>query len=95
MYAIDVARYIAIDSDELVRRHRPMVQALQERLPGFVDARLARTADGSWLDIITWASLAEARAAQATEPQLSEYAAFVAQIDRVLWSDCLEVTSSL
>ena len=45
---------------------RPAAYAALARYDGFVDARLAEYDDGTWIDVVQWRSLAEAKAAAET-----------------------------
>ena len=45
---------------------RPAAMAALASYGGFVDARLAEYEDGTWIDVVQWRSLAEAKAAAET-----------------------------
>jgi hypothetical protein len=49
--------------------------------PGFLRRRLACAADGSWTDLVEWASLGCAHRAAAAVIAAPEFAAFLAAID--------------
>jgi hypothetical protein len=62
--------------------------------PGFVARRLVRAEDGSWTDLVEWASLAQAHAAAQMVMADPAFAPFMATIDgasvvmrhdRILW----------
>jgi hypothetical protein len=49
--------------------------------PGFVRRRLSQDADGMWLDIVEWTSMAEAKSAAAEFQTLPAVAEFCSHID--------------
>jgi hypothetical protein len=57
------------------------VDALLAQTPGFVDRRLARGADGTWVDYVVWSDMACAEAAAATLPARPEAGPFMQAID--------------
>jgi hypothetical protein len=50
-------------------------------LPGFLGRRLAKAADGSWIDIVEWRDAASARAASTIFHKLSQAEVFCSMID--------------
>lgn len=68
-----------------------MITALRQAFPGLVSAWLTRRADGSWADVILWASRAEAERAAAHVTEVPEAAAWFAHIDASLGLEHLEV----
>jgi hypothetical protein len=58
--------------------------AMRRAVPGLVDARLVRLEDGTWLDVVTWASQADAKAAVAAHEQVPEAAQMGTYITEIL-----------
>jgi hypothetical protein len=69
--------------EEFVRR-RPEVERMLAGTAGFVDAELVRLEDGTWLDLVHWTGLTEAKAAAERLPTLPEVQAWLALIDQVV-----------
>ena len=53
---------------------RPQVLAGLRKLPGFVDATLARVDERTWVDVLVWESRAHAEAALEQAPSIPELA---------------------
>jgi hypothetical protein len=58
--------------------------AMRRAVPGLVDARLVRLEDGTWLDVVSWASQAGAEAALAAHEQVPEAAEMGTYISEIL-----------
>jgi Antibiotic biosynthesis monooxygenase len=71
------------ESDMLALRP-DFVAAMRRAVPGLVDARLVRLEDGTWLDVVTWASQADAKAAVAAHEQVPEAAQMGTYITEIL-----------
>jgi Antibiotic biosynthesis monooxygenase len=68
--------------EEFVLR-RADVEAVLASMPGFLDAELVRLEDGTWLDLVHWASLEQAKAAAEQFPALTEVHPWAALMDEV------------
>lgn len=60
---------------------RPLVDAALASYAGYLQRRLLRAADGRWMDIVDWRTLAEAQAAAAAFERDPELAPFMALLD--------------
>ena len=60
------------------------VAAMRKAVPGLLDARLVRLEDGTWLDVVTWASKADSEAAVTAHEQVPEAAQMGTFISEVL-----------
>lgn len=63
------------DVDTLVRRRAALVAAVRAKVPGLLDTRLVRLADGAVTDTWVWDSAEHAMAAGQVVPTLPEAAA--------------------
>jgi heme-degrading monooxygenase HmoA len=77
------ARVRAGSEAEMLDARPAMIVALQEEVPGFVDAELVKLADGTWLDIVQWDSEEAARGSERAH-ELPQVAATVRHVDEVL-----------
>jgi hypothetical protein len=57
---------------------------MRKAVPGLVEARLVRLEDGTWLDVVAWASQADAEAAVAAHERVPEAAQMGTYISEVL-----------
>ncbi len=62
---------------EKARNTEPVVRSC----PGFLSRRLFRSADGTWTDIVEWASLADAKKAAEVVVHNAAFAPFMSLID--------------
>ena len=65
----------------LVRRAGPLVSALRRRYPGLRKMQVARTGDGSWLQLSFWDSREHAEAAASGVLETPEMGDWLAQVD--------------
>jgi heme-degrading monooxygenase HmoA len=63
---------------------RPQVLARLRKLPGFVEATLARVDERTWVDVILWESRAHAEAAIEQAPSIPELAPAFALPEQLL-----------
>jgi len=64
MQALEIASFRLKDADKAAfLEANDAVNAWMRRQPGFVQRQLGLEPDGTWIDVITWASRAEALAA--------------------------------
>jgi hypothetical protein len=71
------------ERDAFLDERGPAIAALAAACPGLLDARLAEYEDGTWIDVLRWRSLDEARAATERMPQLDaarRWAAHIAEV---------------
>ena len=88
---IEVARYTATDESALLAARPAMVDAIRAAFPGLIRATLARTEDGTWLDVFYWEDRSAADCAIAGESELPAYRAFAAHIGHVASSEIADV----
>ncbi|WP_248581768.1 antibiotic biosynthesis monooxygenase [Nocardioides sp. InS609-2] len=86
MTAIELARFTVRqqDIDTMLARRPAMADALRERIPGFIDLRLVRLDEHTWLDIVEWTDRPAAEVAQAAVMQVPECTAVFELIDQVV-----------
>jgi len=81
--------------DQAMLDERPaMIAALSRALPGVVSSWLTQREDGSWLDVILWASREEAEHAAKHATEVPEAAAWFAHIDESRGIEHLEVRAA-
>lgn len=85
MSAIEIVRFTIAPADRAVfLAERPAaIMALRERFGGLRDASLAELEDGTWVDVVTWSTLAEAKDAAETMPSIPAAARWAAKITGV------------
>ncbi|MBB4742619.1 hypothetical protein BJY16_006078 [Actinoplanes octamycinicus] len=93
MKAMELARFTVDPQDvEAMLAARPaMVTALRERFSGFESLRLVRLDERTWLDVVIWASRAQADEAAATVGDMPECRAAFAYIKEVVSMEHAEV----
>ena len=93
--AMEIARFTVRpeDVDAMLALRPAMVDALRDRVPGFVDLRLVRLDERTWLDLVEWTDRAAAEAAQDAVMELPECAAVFQLIDQVVSMEHGEVAS--
>ena len=65
--SLEVVLFTVKDGErEAFLAKRPAAMAALATYDGFVDARLAEYEDGTWIDVVQWRSLEEAKAAAET-----------------------------
>lgn len=81
-HVVELTRVIVKPGEEnaLVADRSAMLQAFARDRTGFRGAYLAKLEDGSWLDIVVWASAEDAAASAAKGPNLPEIGAFFSHI---------------
>ena len=82
MEAIEIVAFQAGSDIETLKAARARaLDAVRTTCPGFIDARLYEgEGQGNWIDVVRWASLAEAKAAaevSATLPGTQEFFSFI------------------
>ena len=60
------------------------IEALRDQFPGLLGATLAEYEDGTWLDVLTWASAEEAEAAATAIESVEPLARWASHIDEVV-----------
>ena len=80
-YEIVTFRTHAAFPEAEVRRRAAAVQAWIEQQPGYRTRSLLRTADGEWVDIVQWDTLAHAQAAAKAIGTAKAAGAFMEVID--------------
>lgn len=95
MTTIELARFTVRPQDvpTMLERRPAMARALRERVPGFVDLRLVRLDERTWLDVVEWADRAAADAAQDAVGQLPECGAVFELVEEVVSMEHGEVAS--
>jgi hypothetical protein len=80
----ELAHFSVRDGEEeaLVAERPAMVTALREAFPGALAAWLAKQEDGTWLDVILWRSLDEARDAAERIDSVPEARSWFHHIDQ-------------
>lgn len=68
-------------SDEAFSKHTDVVNSYISRQKGFISRRLSKAADGTYLDHVTWASLADATTAMENSMKEASLAPFMQSID--------------
>lgn len=74
------------EEEEFVAERPAMLAAMRSRFTGLEHAFLARRDDGSWLDVVVWASRAEAEAAAAgigDVPEATRWGSHIVTIERM------------
>ncbi|WP_327088632.1 hypothetical protein OIE66_41015 [Nonomuraea sp. NBC_01738] len=84
---VELTRFRAARSDELLAARPAMLADFRSDRAGFLDARLVRLADEEWLDIVEWRSAADFAASRAKGANLPGIAAFFASIDELVSMD--------
>lgn len=59
----------------------PQITAFAKAQPGFIHRSLTHSEDGVWMDYVRWATLEDAKAAQAAFPQQPQLGPLMAMID--------------
>ena len=81
----------ATDETALLATRPAMVDAIRAAFTGLVRATLARTENGTWIDVFYWEDRAAADRAIAGESTLPAYQAFAAHIGHVASSEIADV----
>jgi hypothetical protein len=68
-------------SEEAFTKHMDVVQTFISRQKGFVSRRLSKAADGTYLDHVTWDSMADAKAAMDASMKEASLLPFMQSID--------------
>jgi hypothetical protein len=71
MSVLRITRFTS-DSEELLARRAALIDAVRESFTGLTDTQLTRAADGTWVDLWQWESVAQLEAAVAGAPKLPE-----------------------
>ena len=69
---------------EMLRLRPKMIDAVRSRFPELLDARLIQMDDGSWMDVIQWASRDAAERAAASIPDIPEAAAMMGLLEEIV-----------
>lgn len=79
---LEIVEFTVGDRDVVafLARRPAAVAALGEAFDGLLDARLARFDDGTWVDVVRWRSLEEAKAAAAGMSDVAEAASWAGLI---------------
>ena len=92
-YQVVHARVKDGHQDAMLELRPRFVRAMQAAFPGLLDAHLVRLQDGTWLDIVSWASpqdAARAMAGHAAVPEGIEMDAHIAEILDVHQGDAVD-----
>lgn len=93
MMAMELARFTVdpADVDAMLAARPAMLDALRERFPGFRSLRLVRLDERTWLDVVVWASRADADDAAAKVGDVPECRAAFAFIKEVVSMEHAEI----
>ncbi|OJF15234.1 hypothetical protein [Couchioplanes caeruleus] len=93
MRAMELARFTVDPSDvEAMLQARPaMLAALRERFAGFESLRLVRLDEWTWLDVVVWASRAQADEAAAKIGEIPQCRAAFAFIKEMVSMEHAEI----
>ena len=94
--AIEMVRFTVKPGEEeaLVAEHPGMLEALTAEYPGLVSARLAKTGETTWLDVLVWESRGEALAAAEGASNIPECAAWFGRFAEVLGMEHADVVAA-
>jgi hypothetical protein len=85
-YQVVHARVHPEVEEEMLGHREAFVISMRRAVPGLLDAQLVKLEDGTWLDIVRWASPADAEAgASAHErvPEAAEMGRFVSEVTSI------------
>jgi hypothetical protein len=71
------------EREAFLARRGPAIAALRRRFDGLLESRLAEFDDGTWVDVVRWTSLEQAREAAECVADVEEARAWMAHIDEV------------
>ena len=71
------------EREEFLARRGPAIAALQRRFDTLLESRLAEFDDGTWVDVVRWGSLDQAKEASNCVAEVEEARAWLAHIDEV------------
>ncbi|MEU4091651.1 alpha/beta hydrolase [Streptomyces sp. NPDC026673] len=74
-------------SSDMLSARSGMLSGFRKDRRGFIDARLVRVAEDTWLDVVEWADAAAYDASREKGGNLPEIAAFFATIDRLVGAE--------
>lgn len=83
---LEVVRFTVKEAerDAFLAEREGAITALRDQFPGLLSAVLAEYEDGSWLDVLTWASPEEAEAAATAVESVEPLARWAGHIDEVV-----------